>query len=95
VRRINGNKSAYMHYFIDYYKKKDPQIAELKVSDLRESRLLLVDPAPIPADELQRTYEWMKSWDFLETGCAADELVNITVQKHGYERAPHEPAPLS
>jgi NitT/TauT family transport system substrate-binding protein len=95
VRRINSNKSAYMHYFIDYYKKKDPQIAELKVSDLRESRLLLVDPAPIPADELQRTYEWMKSWDFLETGCAADELVNITVQKHGYERAPHEPAPLS
>jgi NitT/TauT family transport system substrate-binding protein len=93
VRRINGNKGAYMHYFIDYYKKKDPQIAELKVSDLRESRLLLVDPAPIPADELQRTYEWMKSWDFLETGCAADELVNITVQKHGYERAPHEPAP--
>jgi NitT/TauT family transport system substrate-binding protein len=95
VRRINGDKSAYMHYFIDYYKKKDPQIAELKVSDLRESRLLLVDPAPIPADELQRTYEWMKSWDFLETGCAADELVNITVQKQGYERAPHEPAPLS
>ena len=93
VRRINADKGAYMHYFIDYYKKKDPQIAELKVSDLRESRLLLVDPAPIPADELQRTYEWMKSWDFLETGCAADELVNSTVQKHGYERAPHEPAP--
>ena len=93
VRRINANKSAYMHYFIDYYKKKDPQIAELKVSDLRESRLLLVDPAPIPADELQRTYDWMKSWDFLETGCAADELINITVQKHGYERAPNEPAP--
>jgi hypothetical protein len=22
---------------------------------------------PIPADELQRTYDWMKSWDFLET----------------------------
>jgi ABC-type nitrate/sulfonate/bicarbonate transport system substrate-binding protein len=95
VRRINADKSAYMHYFIDYYKQKDPQIAELKVSDLRESRLLLVDPAPIPADELQRTYEWMKSWDFLETGCAADELVNSTVQEHGYKRAPHEPAPLN
>jgi NitT/TauT family transport system substrate-binding protein len=94
VRRINADKSAYMHYFIDYYKQKDPQIAELKVSDLRESRLLLVDPAPIPADELQRTYEWMKSWDFLETGPAALELVNMNVQKHGYERASHEPAPI-
>src|SRR5215470_16423761 len=39
ARRINANKSAYMHYFIDYYKDKDPEIASLKVSDLRESRL--------------------------------------------------------
>ncbi len=27
VRRINANKKAYMHYFIDYYAKKDPEIA--------------------------------------------------------------------
>ena len=92
VRRINANKRSYMHYFIDYYKNKDPQIAQLTIDDLRESRIFLVDPAPIPADELQRTYEWMKSWDFLESGCAADELVNMNVQQHGYEKAPHEPA---
>ena len=94
VRRINANKRAYMHYFIDYYKEKDPQIAELTVNDLRESRLYLVDPAPIPADELQRTFEWMKDWGFLENACAANDLVNVNVQKHGYERAPHEPAAL-
>jgi ABC-type nitrate/sulfonate/bicarbonate transport system substrate-binding protein len=94
VRRINANKRAYLHYFINYYKDKDPEIAKLKVSDLRESRIYLVDPAPIPADELQRTYDWMKSWDFLETGCEATDLVNMNVQKHGYERAPHEPADL-
>src|SRR6185295_11309360 len=88
VRRINANKSAYMHYFIDYYQKKDPQIAELKVSDLRESRLLLVDPAPIPADELQRTFDWMKSWDFLETAACATDLVNAEVQQSGYQRLP-------
>jgi NitT/TauT family transport system substrate-binding protein len=87
VRRINANKAAYMHYFIDYYKDKDPQIAELKVSDLRESRIYLVDPAPIPADELQRTFEWMKSWDMLETVDEASGLVNMNVQQHGHDSA--------
>jgi NitT/TauT family transport system substrate-binding protein len=91
VRRINANKAAYMHYFIDYYRTKDPQIAELQVSDLRPSRLLLVDPAPIPADELQRTFDWMKSWDFLETSACAADLVNAQVQQHGYDRLPNEP----
>lgn len=93
VRRINADKGAYMHYFIDYYKDKDPEIAKLKVSDLRESRILLVDPAPIPEDELQRTYDWMKSWDFLETADCAENLVNTEVQQRGYERTPEEAAP--
>jgi len=94
VRRINANKSAYMHYFLDYYKDKDPEIAQLKVTDLRESRLFLVDPAPIPADELQRTYDWMKSWDFLESAPCPTDLVDMNVQQKGYERAPNEPAPV-
>lgn len=93
VRRINANKRSYMHYFIDYHKAKDPEIGKLTIDDLRESRILVVDPAPIPHEELLRTYEWMKSWDFLETGCAADELINMNVQQHGYEKAPHELAP--
>jgi NitT/TauT family transport system substrate-binding protein len=90
VRRINANKAAYMHYFIDYYRELDPTINQLKVEDLRPSRLYLVDPAPIPEDELQRTYEWMKSWGFLETSPCATELVNMDVQQRGYEKAPYE-----
>jgi len=35
VRRINADKRAYLHYFIDYYAKSDPEIAALKVEDLR------------------------------------------------------------
>src|SRR5213594_2789147 len=79
VRRINANKRAYLHYFIDYYRELDPQINQLTIDDLRESRLYLVDPAPIPADEMQRTYDWMKSWDFLETAPCATNLVNMNV----------------
>ena len=94
VRRINANKRAYLHYFIDYYKDKDPEIAKLTIDDLRESRIFVVDPAPIPAEELQRTYDWMKSWGFLDTVGCATELVDMNVQTHGYERAPHEPAPV-
>jgi hypothetical protein len=93
VRRINANKRAYMHYFIDYYRDLDPQIKQLNIDDLRESRIYLVDPAPIPADEMQRTYDWMKSWDFLETASCPTDLVNMNVQTHGYARAANEPAP--
>ena len=66
VRRINANKKAYLHYFIDYHKAKDPEIGTLKPEDIREGRIVVVDPAPIPADEMQRTYDWVKSWGMLE-----------------------------
>jgi NitT/TauT family transport system substrate-binding protein len=85
VRRINANKRSYLHYFIDYYKNRDPEIAKLTIDDLRESRIYVVDPAPIPADEMQRTFDWMKSWGFLENACEARELVDMNVQKRGYE----------
>ncbi len=87
VRRINADKPAYMHYFIDYYAKKDPEIAALKVSDLRESRLVVCDPAPIPLDELQRTYDWLKSWGMLEETASPLQLVNLKVQTHAHQAA--------
>src|SRR4051812_1856801 len=87
VRRINANKDAYLHYFIDYHKKKDPEIGTLKVSDLRASRLVVTDPAPIPADELQRTYDWVKSWGMLEEADSAVKLVDQEVQKRAHRAA--------
>jgi NitT/TauT family transport system substrate-binding protein len=83
VRRINADKRAYLHYFIDCH-KKDPEIAALTIDDLRESRIFVVDPAPIPADELQRTFEWMKSWGFLDDVGDAQQLVNVQVQLFGH-----------
>jgi NitT/TauT family transport system substrate-binding protein len=87
VRRINANKKAYMHYFIDYYAKKDPEIAALKVEDLRESRLVVCDPAPIPADEMQRTYDWLKSWGMLEETASPLQLINTQVQDRAHQAA--------
>jgi NitT/TauT family transport system substrate-binding protein len=76
-----------MHYFIDYYKAKDPEIAALKVEDLRASRLVVVDPAPIPADEMQRTYDWLKSCGMLEETASPLALVDINVQRLAHEAA--------
>jgi NitT/TauT family transport system substrate-binding protein len=84
VRRINANKKAYLHYFIDYHKKRDPEIGTLKVEDLREGRIVLVDPAPIPPEELQRTSDWVKSWGMLAETESPLQLVNIEVQKRAH-----------
>ena len=92
VRRINANKRAYLHYFIDYYKAKDPEVAKLIIDDLRESRIYVVDPAPIPEAELQRTYDWMRSWGFLDETPEALNLINAHVQQHGYSGGQHVPA---
>jgi NitT/TauT family transport system substrate-binding protein len=87
VRRINANKKAYLRYFIDYHKARDPEIGTLKPEDLRESRLVVVDPAPIPADELQRTYDWVRSWGMLEETESPLQLVNIKVQTQAHVAA--------
>jgi NitT/TauT family transport system substrate-binding protein len=87
VRRINADKPEYLQYFIDYYRDKDTEVASLKVSDLRESRLQVVDPAPIPDVELQRTFEWLRSWDLLNETMAAQELVNMETQEIAHQSA--------
>src|SRR6266481_4449755 len=76
VRRINVNKRAYLRYFIDYHKAKDPEIGMLRPQDIRQSRIVVCDPAPIPSDEMQRTYEWLRSWNMLEETASPFELVN-------------------
>jgi NitT/TauT family transport system substrate-binding protein len=81
VRRINADKRAYLHYFIDYHGATDPEVAALKVEDLRESRLVVCDPAPIPLDEMQRTYEWLQGWGMLADTASPLELVNVELQQ--------------
>jgi NitT/TauT family transport system substrate-binding protein len=84
VRRIDANKRKYLQYFIDYHKAKDPEIGTLTVDDLRESRLVVCEPAPIPRDEMQRTYEWVKSWGMLEATQSPLQLVDLDVQTQAH-----------
>ena len=84
VRRINADKRKYLQYFIDYHKAKDPDIGKLTVDDLREGRLVVRNPEPIPTDELERTSRWLKSWGMLEETESPLELVNIEVQQQAH-----------
>src|SRR6185503_472663 len=97
VRRINAVKSAYLHYFIDYHKAKDPEIGRLRPHDIRASRIVVCDPAPIPREEMQRTYDWLKSWDMLQETASPLHLVNMGIQAQahapgGCPRPPAHPA---
>lgn len=87
VKRINADKSKYLRYFIDYHAKKDKDIAALKPEDLRASRIVVCDPAPIPLDEMQRTYEWLKGWGMLEQTATPLALVNLNVQQAAHSVA--------
>jgi len=78
VKRINADKRRYLQYFIDYH-QADPDVAALTADDLRPSRLVVVNPSPIPEDELRRTYEWMRSWNLL-THVELQELVDAQRQ---------------
>ena len=87
VKQIKANRSEYMHYFLDYYKDKDPKIAAMEVGDLMESRVVLVDPAPIPQQEANRTAAWIKSWGMLAETDEAAELINMEVQQSAHAAA--------
>ena len=78
VRRINTDKSNYLHYFID--RESAPEVKALSIEGFNLNRLVFVQPGqPIPDEELQRTYDWMVSWDLIDAGHTAEELVNTQV----------------
>jgi NitT/TauT family transport system substrate-binding protein len=87
VRRINLDKMKYLAYFIDYHKKNDPEIGVLTVDDLRPSRLVVVDPAPIPDEEVRRTAEWLRGWGMLTETDEATDLINKDVQTGAHAAA--------
>ena len=78
VRRINADKRSYLHYFIEL--DKAAEVQALTIDDFNLNRLQYIEPGtPIPEDELQRTYDWMVSWDLIGEGLCTEDLVNTRV----------------
>ena len=48
---------------------------------------MVTDPAPIPADELQRTYDWVRGWGMLEETASPLQLVDIKVAERAHQAA--------
>lgn len=86
VAAIKADKKKYVHYFIDRHRGQHPGIDDLTVDDFRLSRIQPVDPAPIPEDELKRTYEWMRSWNMIDE-LPPDALVDVYRQQAAHEIA--------
>lgn len=87
VRRIKADKRKYLQYFIDRHRDQHPHVAALTVDDFRLSRLQVVDPAPVPEDELHRTYDWMRSWNMIDDAIDPNDLVAGEVQEAAHRLA--------
>ena len=59
-------------------------VARLSAAALRDSRIVVCDPAPIPLDEMQRTSDWLKSWGMLKTTASPIDLVNLELQAQAH-----------
>ncbi len=78
VRRINADKRAYLHYFIEY--EKGAEVKTLTPDDFNLNRLIFVEPGkPIPQEQLLRTYDWMVSWNLIDAGHEVQDLINSEV----------------
>ena len=78
VRRLNADKKKYAQYFID--RAEGEEVERLSVEDIDLNHLVYIQPGqPIPEEELQKTYDWMVSWDLIGGGLGADDLVNTKV----------------
>ena len=78
VRRINANKRGYLHYFID--SEKAPEVKALSIDDFKLNRIIFIEPGkPVPQEQLERTYNWMVSWNLIDAGHTVQDLVNTEV----------------
>ncbi|MBI4199201.1 MAG: ABC transporter substrate-binding protein [Chloroflexi bacterium] len=88
VKLLNADKRWAAQLFIDFH-NDDPLVAALTPDDFNLSRLVFVDPAPIPGEELQRTYDWMVSWNLINPGQSFQDLVHTDTMRGAF------PVPVS
>ena len=73
VRAINADKRRYLHHL-----KADvpADLGPLSTDDFRLSRLRYLDPRPYPAEEFERTHQWLVSWGLVSPEATYEELVD-------------------
>jgi NitT/TauT family transport system substrate-binding protein len=76
VDLINANKKKYLPLVMA---DAPDDLVKLTPEDFKLSRLRYVYPRPYPAEEFQRTYEWMRSWDLIPEGATYESLVDNRV----------------
>ena len=57
------------------------------MDDLRPSRLIVQRPGPIPEGELERSYDWIRSWGMLGETVTANDLVDLDTQSEAHSSA--------
>jgi hypothetical protein len=78
VQRINADKRAYLHYFID--NERAAEVKALQIDDFNPNRVVFIQPGrPVPQEQLMRTYNWMVSWNLIDQGHELEDLVNTGV----------------
>ena len=73
VGKINEDPKPYLHYLIADVPE---EIVHLEPEDFRRDRLRYVPPAPYPAREFQRTYDWMVAWDLIPQDADFQQIVD-------------------
>jgi NitT/TauT family transport system substrate-binding protein len=73
VAKINEDPTPYLHYLIA---DVPSEIVDLDPSDFRRDRLRYANPAPYPADQFQRTYDWMVAWDLIPEDADYPQIVD-------------------
>jgi NitT/TauT family transport system substrate-binding protein len=77
VHKINEDPKPYLHYLIADVPE---EIVPLEPSDFRRDRLRYTEPAPYPAAEFQRTYDWMVSWDLIPEDADYRQIVDNRIK---------------
>jgi NitT/TauT family transport system substrate-binding protein len=77
VSLINADKRKYLHHLIADLPASHQTL--LTADDFHLPRLRYVEPRPYPAQEFERTYQWMRSWDLIPEGGTYDRLVDARV----------------
>jgi NitT/TauT family transport system substrate-binding protein len=77
VHKINEDPKPYLHYLIADVPE---DIVHLDPTDFRRDRLRYAEPAPYPAAEFQRTYDWMVAWDLIPEDADFTQIVDNRLQ---------------